>query len=91
VSKLLRSSGCQRRHCNRFSGAPIVIFPTDDDQAVGKDGSLNNNFRDYPVDQSYCPFAAHTRKSGPRSDLPPDEVEKHAILRDGVYPCSLRI
>lgn len=56
------------------SGAPIDITPTVDDPSLGADPQRNNNFNYAHVgslitsDQSRCPFAAHIRKSRPRSD-----------------------
>ena len=70
-------------------------FPVDD-PAIGKDPKRNNNF-DYgprderPRKQVLCPFAAHTRKTGPRTDLEKAEVEKHVISRGGTsvhFPLS---
>ena len=37
-----------------------------------------------PKDQSFCPFAAHIRKTNPRSDLPAPAVAQHAINRHGI-------
>jgi hypothetical protein len=59
-----------------------------DNPTVGKNPQLNNNF-DYgprgvtPRTQSLCPFAAHTRKTGPRTDIPLAIDEQHAIRRGG--------
>jgi Dyp-type peroxidase family len=65
------------------SGAPLVLAPYKDDKDLGRDPDRRNNFRDYPRNQSYCPFAAHIRKSGPRSDLL-DELDEHVIVRGGL-------
>lgn len=69
-----------------LTGAPLVLAPYKDDPLLGADVDRNNNFRDYPVDQHFCPFAAHTRKTGPRSDFKNSEdIEKHAIVRGGEF------
>lgn len=59
-----------------------------DNPVVGKDPELNNCF-DYEHRNPFrCPFAAHTRKTGPRSDIPPENVEKRLIRRGGTsVPC----
>ncbi|KAI0788098.1 Dyp-type peroxidase [Fomes fomentarius] len=57
------------------SGAPIDVFPLQDNPAAGTDPAQNNNFRyryhcpDDQQTQDRCPFAAHTRKTNPRADL----------------------
>jgi deferrochelatase/peroxidase EfeB len=53
-----------------FLGAPIDITPYKDDPDLANDPESNNNF-DFSRDktQNRCPFAAHIRKSNPRSDL----------------------
>ena len=76
--------GC---HC---TGAPVDVFPTEDNPTAGHDPIQNNNFRyDYPGDfktQIRCPFAAHTRKTNPRNDL--EELtfptESRRIIRRGI-------
>jgi Dyp-type peroxidase family len=76
------------------SGLPVVLTPMEgripvDNPTVGKNPQLNNNF-DYgprgvtPRTQSLCPFAAHTRKTGPRTDIPLAIDEQHAIRRGGI-------
>ena len=73
-----------------FSGAPIDLFPLQDNPAAGDDASKNNNFRyDFPDDpqtQDRCPFAAHTRKTNPRADLEDlgFSTENRRIIRRGV-------
>jgi deferrochelatase/peroxidase EfeB len=64
------------------AGAPIDVTPLKDDKALGGDPSRNNNFRYDPNSQERCPFAAHTRKTNPRADLPSTEV--HRIIRRGI-------
>ena len=34
--------------------------------------------------QEFCPFAAHTRKTYPRADIPPGTGEQHRIIRRGM-------
>jgi Dyp-type peroxidase family len=84
------------------SGCPVVLTPKPhgefpvDNPVIGKDPKRNNNF-DYgprnedPRQQFLCPFAAHTRKTGPRTDISqrnadntPGSVETSAIVRTGV-------
>jgi deferrochelatase/peroxidase EfeB len=72
------------------SGAPIDITPLQDDKALADDPQRNNNF-DFldATDQSRCPFAAHVRKTNPRTDLRPfgkdeDVVHPHLLLRRGI-------
>jgi Dyp-type peroxidase family len=77
------------------SGTPVVLTPIKngitpvDDPTIGADPQRNNVF-DYgpqaqsPRQQLLCPYAAHTRKSGPRTDLPPAADEAHAILRSSI-------
>lgn len=70
------------------SGAPIDIVPTHDDPVLAADPNRNNNFDFSKVkDQTNCPFAAHIRKTNPRSDLAqfgPDAVARHSIARSGI-------
>ena len=77
------------------AGAPIDLFPLQDDPAAGADPKQNNNFRydfpDDPTTQDRCPFAAHTRKTNPRADLEnlngvsnPTATESRRIIRRGV-------
>jgi len=67
------------------SGAPIDLRPFEDDPALGADPQKNNNFS-YAGElssQKICPFAAHTRKTNPRSDLN-NNVEAQRIMRRGI-------
>ncbi|KAI0706756.1 hypothetical protein C8T65DRAFT_651892 [Cerioporus squamosus] len=72
------------------SGAPIDVFPLQDNPTAGDDPLQNNNFRyDFPDDphtQDRCPFAAHTRKTNPRADLEDlgFSTENRRIIRRGV-------
>ena len=76
------------------AGAPIDLFPLQDNPAAGADPKQNNNFRyDFPDDpqtQDRCPFAAHTRKVNPRADLEdlpgagPGSTTHRRIIRRGV-------
>ena len=73
-----------------MSGAPIDVFPLQDNPAAGVDPAQNNNFRyDFPDDpqtQDRCPFAAHTRKTNPRADLEDLGIstENRRIIRRGI-------
>ncbi|KAI1110097.1 hypothetical protein F5Y14DRAFT_430250 [Nemania sp. NC0429] len=63
------------------SGAPIDLTPLRDDPAL----ATREDFRFDPRNQERCPFAAHIRKTNPRSDL--DDfggTELHRILRRGI-------
>ncbi|KAI1172119.1 hypothetical protein F4777DRAFT_562962 [Nemania sp. FL0916] len=63
------------------SGAPIDLTPLRDDPALAH----NNDFRFDPQNQDRCPFAAHIRKTNPRSDL--DQfggTEIRRIIRRGI-------
>ncbi|KAF5380290.1 hypothetical protein D9757_007918 [Collybiopsis confluens] len=51
------------------SGTPIVHSPDEDDKSISEDNDKINNFQ-YPADQEACPFAAHTQKSYPRTNMP---------------------
>jgi hypothetical protein len=74
---------------------PVVMSPKKpgtfpvDNPVIGHDPEQNNNFDYGPRNsgnrqQFLCPFAAHTRKTGPRTDLPQAAIEQHAILRAGI-------
>ena len=71
-------------------GAPVDVFPLQDNPKAGTDPSQNNNFRyDFPDDQQTqdrCPFAGHTRKTNPRADLESlgFSTESRRIIRRGV-------
>ncbi|KAF8485532.1 hypothetical protein JB92DRAFT_3026452 [Gautieria morchelliformis] len=67
------------------SGAPIDRTPTQDDPKMAADPHENNKF-DFskPKDQTSCPFAAHVRKTNPRSDLGSANVAPHSISRSGI-------
>ncbi|KAF8742316.1 hypothetical protein AX14_005186 [Amanita brunnescens Koide BX004] len=67
------------------SGAPIDLRPFEDDVVLAANANKNNNFS-YAAEldtQKLCPFAAHTRKTNPRSDLN-NKVETHRIIRRGI-------
>jgi deferrochelatase/peroxidase EfeB len=62
-------------------------FPVDV-PATGKNPQLNNDFHyglreETPRKQFLCPFAAHTRKTAPRTDIGQEDGEKHMIRRGG--------
>ncbi|KAG9599849.1 hypothetical protein KCU77_g3591, partial [Aureobasidium melanogenum] len=65
------------------SGAPIALKPFQDDPTLGVDPARNNNF-DYEPSQEKCPFAAHSRKMYPRSDLPTQADASHRIIRRAI-------
>jgi deferrochelatase/peroxidase EfeB len=77
------------------SGLPVVLTPMEsgkfpvDVPATGKNPQLNNDFHyglreETPRKQFLCPFAAHTRKTAPRTDIGQEDGEKHMIRRGGV-------
>ncbi|EIN07233.1 Dyp-type peroxidase [Punctularia strigosozonata HHB-11173 SS5] len=66
-------------------GTPTDLSPTHPDPALAKDPQRNNNFDFSDVkDQSKCPFAAHVRKTNPRSDLPPNSFDNRRIIRQSI-------
>ncbi|TDL16646.1 Dyp-type peroxidase [Rickenella mellea] len=70
------------------SGAPVALAPTHDDPELAADKQRNNNF-DFSeaADQTNCPFAAHIRKTNPRSDLSrfgPSATLLHSISRQSI-------
>ncbi|KAF8518401.1 fungal peroxidase [Hysterangium stoloniferum] len=71
------------------SGAPVDLAPMFDDPELASDPLRNNNFNfshpgsDLTSDQSNCPFSAHIRKTAPRSDFNPVNVNNH-IIRAGI-------
>jgi deferrochelatase/peroxidase EfeB len=65
-------------------GAPIAVTPWEDNKELGKDKTRNNAFVWNKPSQLECPFASHTRKTGPRNDLNDGVVpETFAIIRAG--------
>ncbi|KAJ7731151.1 fungal peroxidase [Mycena maculata] len=72
------------------SGAPVDLSPLVDDPTLGADPQQNNNFTfehpgaDLATNQTYCPFAAHIRKTRPRADLGTPEDAVHHIIRAGI-------
>ena len=66
------------------SGAPIDVTPLRDDPVLATDPQRNNNFQYDKTSQERCPFAAHTRKMNPRSDLGEEVVDPHRIIRRGI-------
>lgn len=73
------------------SGAPIDLTPQVDDPALGADPQRNNNFdfshpgSSLSTDESFCPFAAHIRKTNPRADLGDTNTVNHAIRSSTPY------
>lgn len=64
-------------------GAPVALTPFKDDPTLGVDPERNNNF-DYESSQEKCPFAAHSRKMFPRSDLLAEQDKPHRIIRRAI-------
>ncbi|KAI0908723.1 hypothetical protein F4823DRAFT_625352 [Ustulina deusta] len=63
------------------SGAPIDLTPLRDNPAFAK----REDFRFDPTNQERCPFAAHIRKTNPRSDLDAfGGTEIRRIIRRGI-------
>ncbi|KAJ2971030.1 hypothetical protein NUW58_g9531 [Xylaria curta] len=62
------------------SGAPVDLTPLRDDPKLAR----SQDFRFDQKNQERCPFAAHIRKTNPRSDLPPNATEPFRILRRGI-------
>jgi len=67
-----------------FIGAPVDIASRQDDPGLALDPARNNDFRYDTNSQSRCPFAAHTRKTYPRSDLP-NSVSRRIVRRGIQY------
>lgn len=69
------------------SGAPLVLSPDHDDEALGDDPSRNNDFgyKDDPYGKK-CPFGAHARRMNPRDskDFILSDVRIHRIVRRSV-------
>jgi deferrochelatase/peroxidase EfeB len=69
-------------------GAPIDLASWDD-PVLGADPHQNNDFdfthpgSNLASDQSYCPFAAHIRKTRPRADEQPENLINQ-IMRAGI-------
>jgi hypothetical protein len=69
---------------DRITGTPLVLAPkADTDPALGKDPQRNNKFDYNPSSQKLCPYAAHSRKTNPRSDIRTD-VSKNRIVRRAI-------
>ncbi|KAF8530641.1 DyP-type peroxidase [Gautieria morchelliformis] len=72
-----------------MSGAPVDLAPKFDDPVLGADASRNSNFtyahpgEDILSNQTRCPFSAHTRKTRPRADFNPVDIEHH-MFRSGL-------
>ncbi|KAI8946060.1 Dyp-type peroxidase [Xylaria longipes] len=62
------------------SGVPIVLAPKEDNPTA----TISNDFNFNSQDQVNCPFAAHIRKSNPRSDVDDGVKEIHRIIRRGI-------
>ena len=79
------------------SGAPLLLAPRHDEEAIGSDARVNNDFgfvnrsrAALPDDVLglICPHAAHVRKAYPRdhptSEIVHANVETHRLLRRGL-------
>ncbi|KAI0204929.1 Dyp-type peroxidase [Astrocystis sublimbata] len=62
------------------SGAPVDLTPEHDNPEFAH----RQDFRFDQKNQERCPFAAHVRKTNPRSDLPPGGTEIRRIIRRGI-------
>ncbi|PNS15653.1 hypothetical protein CAC42_4105 [Sphaceloma murrayae] len=68
------------------SGAPIELAPTADDPDLAQDKARNNNF-DFSGDAGkVCPFAAHIRKTNPRSDFATAGLSDPTALTNHLFP-----
>ncbi|KAG6852121.1 hypothetical protein C0991_002941 [Blastosporella zonata] len=67
-------------------GTPTELSPDKPDASISNNDKKINNFTyDLSAGQRHCPFAAHIRKSNPRSDVSPiKSVYKHFIRRQGM-------
>ncbi|KAI1860788.1 uncharacterized protein JN550_011250 [Neoarthrinium moseri] len=65
------------------SGASVQQTPTQDDPEF-VDPSVNQAFTHDKNSQVMCPFAAHTRKTNPRGDIPDSAIAPSRILRRGI-------
>ncbi|KAF8517632.1 hypothetical protein JB92DRAFT_2905084 [Gautieria morchelliformis] len=71
------------------SGAPVDLAPLFDDPVLAKDPLRNNDFsfvhpgEDNKSNQTRCPFSAHVRKTAPRGDFSPVNLNHH-IMRSGI-------
>lgn len=66
------------------SGAPVDLSDKRDDEALTTNSKIDA-FRFNPADQITCPFAAHIRKTNPRSDLDAlGGTEIRRIIRRGI-------
>ncbi|KAH8164444.1 dyp-type peroxidase [Xylaria polymorpha] len=62
------------------SGAPVDLTPLRDNPAF----ATRQDFRFDQANQERCPFAAHIRKTNPRSDLPAGATTIRRIIRRGI-------
>lgn len=66
------------------SGTPVELSPLQDNLTISSNPNLINDFNfTLAGDNSLCPFAAHIRKTNPRSDLPETVDDAHRIIRGG--------
>jgi Dyp-type peroxidase family len=63
------------------SGAPVERTPERDDPTLADDNEFDFP---QPPKKSFCPGDAHIRKVNPRSDLSPDELLRHRMLRRAI-------
>jgi len=69
----------------RKSGAPLVLCPDKDDEALGKDDQRNNNFDYGKMDpHGYgCPVGAHIRRMNVRDNQVSQIMNRRLIIRRG--------
>jgi deferrochelatase/peroxidase EfeB len=67
------------------SGAPVVLTPAKDDEALGVDPMRNGVFgyKDDPKGFA-CPLGAHIRRANPREDIHERERRRHLLMRRGL-------
>ncbi|KAG8627309.1 hypothetical protein KVT40_004792 [Elsinoe batatas] len=68
------------------SGAPVILAPLKDDPELAQDSARNNDF-DFSQDAGQvCPFAAHIRKTNPRTDFISAGLDDTTVLTNHLFP-----